>query len=122
MTPVEKSIIYSLVLPGLGQYANGQKAKAIVLMVLGLIIFTGMTVHLVIVLTGYINGYMEAVFSIAENTATIVSPQALIQKLLHQLVIICAIWGAPAVAIWGVATADAYVVAKRKLGESAKKR
>jgi hypothetical protein len=106
-----KHALYSgLLLPGIGQWKNGDKIKAYIFILFVVLIVGGFTYSMVVIMSGYFKALM--------NLEGVMDPTAIIRTHLTAIMKSFVYWGLAGAIIWAASGLDAYLVAKKKWGDA----
>lgn len=110
--PLKRALLSVLVLPGLGQYRNGQKIKGIVFFVFVVIIVTGYLTQIAFLFSDY----FASIISLSDP-ASMVNPKETVKTFHYGLIKSTAFWGIAGLIVWISSGVDAYMVAIRLYGD-----
>ena len=108
-TPMKRAALSVVVLPGVGQYQNGQKAKALFFALAALIIVVG----LVFQIFQIFSDYMRFLSQLAEPDF-VTTPMEALKGFWMQLLKLFLLWGTAGIVVWTAAGVDAYRTAKKQ--------
>lgn len=107
----KRALLSGLVLPGLGQYQNGQKIKGIIYFALVFIVVVGYVSQI-----GFLfSDYMQSILSLSDPAST-VYPKEAVKTFFYGLLKCTAFWGIIGLIVWVSSGIDAHRVAIRKYG------
>ncbi len=110
--PIKRAILSGVIIPGLGQFKNGDKLKGAIYLLAALLVVAGLLTK-----TGYIfSDYFKAVAAYADPM-TASSPAVEVKTFLGNLMKTFLVWGLAGLLVWGASAGDAYFSAKRKYGD-----
>ena len=109
--PIKRALLSGIVIPGLGQFKNGDKLKGAIYLLASLLVVAGFLYKIAFIFSDY----FQAMASFADPAFN-ASPNIQISVFFKNLMRTFLVWGAAGFLVWGASAADAYYSAKRKFG------
>jgi hypothetical protein len=110
--PIKRALLSGLIYPGIGQFANKQRAKGFIFSAVATFVVAGLLWQFGMLFIGY----FKAIGSLADPTL-MVSPMATIKTFWTGLFRVLAFWGGLGAIVWVGSAVDAYYIAKMKYGD-----